>query len=135
MVACVAVTSLLAWHQGTPSGMGSGRVECRLVCCLLQPFGLSSLGAPCHGQLSRLSPAVPRVSARMPTCRAASSTSVLHRLCLLMGLVEDVRAQAHRRPGTSRAGPEETVLHAQICDRDPGRTERLQDQIPRLPLS
>lgn len=135
MAACVAVTSLLAWHQGTPSGMGSGRVERRLACCLLRPFGLSSLGAPCHGQLSRVSLAVPRVSDRIPTCRAASSTSVLHRLCLLMGLVEDVWAQAHRRPGASSAGLEETVLHTQICDRDPGRTERLQDQIPGLPLS
>ena len=69
--------------------------------------------------LSRGSLAVPGVPAHQG---AASGTSVLHHLHLLMGLMEDAWAQAHHGPGVAGACLEETVLHEQTCDHDPGGT-------------
>lgn len=124
MAACGTVTSLLAWHQGTLSGMGSGGVECRLTPCSLRPFGLSSARLLPRSPLPwTVVPAVPGGPCPHPH---PSCTSVLHRLHLLTVLAEDAWALRSMGPLL-----EETVLHTQICGCGPGGTRAFTRPNPR----
>lgn len=130
MAVCGAVTSLLAHHPGTLSGMGLRRVKRCLTCCLLQCFGLSS------AQMLRGSPIPWTTVLGVPAHQgAASSTSVLHHLHLLMGLMEDAWAQAHHGPGVAGVAWRRLSCTSKPVTMTQGEPEHLQDQIPWLPSS
>lgn len=83
---------------------------------------------------AELNPAAPREPPPMDSCPGGPCPhphpSVLHRLRLLTGLLEDAWAPRSRDPHL-----EESALHVQICDRDPGEPACSPDQIPGLPSS